>query len=260
MIDLHSHVLPGLDDGPDEIEESIELVRFAAAQGTTLLAATPHLRADYPDVLIEDVARACADLNERVPAHTGLEVIPAAEVDVFWAHRATDEQLRLASFGQRGTDLLVETPYGPVPDNFEDLLFRVTVRGFRVLLAHPERNPSFQREPGRLSEMVGRGVLLQITVPSLVARDRASRSRKLAMQLVREGLAHNMASDSHSASESFRPPYLRRGVQALAELAPAYAEWMVTDAPAAILAGEGLPPAPRVAEPRRGIRLPGWRR
>jgi protein-tyrosine phosphatase len=257
MIDLHSHVLSGLDDGPAEIEESVEFARAAAAQGTTVLAATPHLRADYPDVAIEEVAARCDELNDRVPADLDLRVTPAAEVDVFWAQQASDEQLRLASFGQSGTDLLVETPYGIVSDAFEDMLFRIALRGYRILLAHPERNPSFQREPDRLRNMVARGVLMQITLPSVVTRDKGSRSRKLAFQLVREGLAHNLASDSHSSAR-FRPPDLRRGVQEFAELAPAYAEWMVTDAPAAILAGQRLPPAPSISEPRRGLRLPGW--
>jgi protein-tyrosine phosphatase len=258
MIDLHSHVLPGLDDGPDLIEGSIEFVRAAAAQGTTVLAATPHLRDDYPDIRVETLADDCARLNEQIPAGVNMHVVPAAEVDVFWAQRASDEQLRLASFEQRGTDLLVETPYGPVPAGFEDLLFQISMRGYRILLAHPERNQSFQREPERLRRMVQRGILLQITVPSLLRRDKASRSRKLAIELVREGLAHNLASDSHSGG-SFRPPALREGVRALSDIAPAYAEWMVTEAPAAILEGSRLPSAPYdLTPPKRGLRLPGW--
>lgn len=259
MIDLHSHVLPGLDDGPDTMDESLDFVRASAAQGTTVLAATPHLREDYPDIEIETVPEACAELNERIPPDIDLEVIPAAEVDLIWAQRASTEQLRFASFAQRGTDLLIETPYGQLYDNFEDLLFQVAVRGYRILLAHPERNPSFQRDPNRLRAIAQRGVLLQITLPS-VLRDKSSNSRKLAFTLVREGLAHNLASDSHSSSGHFRPPDLRRGVQVIAEFAPAYAEWLVTDAPAAILEGAPLPPPPDAgSKPRRGFRLPGRR-
>jgi len=257
MIDLHSHVLPGLDDGPDLMEESLAFVRAAAKQGTTVLAATPHLRDDYPDIEVESLAGRCALLNEQIPASLDLEVVSGAEIDVFWAQRASDDQLRLASFEQRGTDLLIETPYGPVPVGFEDLLFQISMRGYRILLAHPERNQSFQREPERLRRMVQRGILLQITVPSLLRKDRASRSRKLAIELVREGLAHNLASDSHSGG-SFRPPALRVGVEALGDIAPEYAEWLVTDAPAAILDGTPLPPAPRDAAPKRGLKLPGW--
>jgi protein-tyrosine phosphatase len=257
MIDLHSHVLPGLDDGPDLMEGSIEFVLAAANQGTTLMAATPHLRDDYPDIEVESLAGECARLNEQIPRGIDLEVVPAAEVDIFWAQRATDEQLHLASFEQRGTDLLIETPYGPVPHGFEDLLFHVAMRGYRILLAHPERNQTFHREPERLRRMVQRGILLQITVPSLLRKDRASRSRRLAIELVREGLAHNLASDSHSGG-SFRPPALAEGVRSLDDVAPAYAEWLVTEAPAAILDGSPLPPAPRESAPKRGLKLPGW--
>jgi protein-tyrosine phosphatase len=259
VIDLHSHVLPGIDDGPADIEESLEFMKAAAAQGTTVLAATPHLRADFPLVEIERVADGCAELNERAPRGADLRVAPGAEVDLAWAQNASDTELRLASLDQRGTDLLVETPYGLLPENFEELLFRITVRGYRILLAHPERNPTFQRQPARLKEIVARGVLVQITLPSVSAGDRGSRARKLAFALVREGLAHNLASDSHSSGR-WRPPALGAGVRAFADYAPSYAEWMVTDAPAAILEGEPLPRPPRGEAPRRGIRLPGRRR
>jgi protein-tyrosine phosphatase len=152
---------------------------------------------------------------------------------------------------------LVETPYGLISDNFEGLLFRISVRGYRILLAHPERNPTFQREPRRLGELVRRGVLVQITLPSVLRKDRRSRSRKLAIDLVRERLAHNLASDTHSPGP-WRSPDLRSGVEALSDIAPAHAMWMVTDAPAAILEGAPLPAPPREpTPPRRRLRLPG---
>jgi protein-tyrosine phosphatase len=254
VIDLHSHVLPGIDDGAHDIEESLAIVRAAAYEGTTALAATPHLRPDYPSVHVDDLAGAVAQINERVPADVGLRVIPAAEVDLLWAQAATDDELRLASFDQRGTDLLVETPYGPLPDHFEELLFRIAERGFRILLAHPERSVAFQRDPARLAKLVERGILIQITLPSLVSASGKSRSRALALDLIREGLAHNIASDAHTPGP-VRPPRLAAGVAAASRVAPARAEWMVTDAPAAILAGEPLP-APPVEQPRIEQRPP----
>jgi protein-tyrosine phosphatase len=255
MIDLHTHVLPGIDDGPDEIDESLDLLRAAAEQGTTLMAATPHLRSDHPLVRPDELAAACEDVNARVPEGLEISVLPAGEVDLSWAQRASDEELRLASFGQRGSDLLVETPYGELTDTFEALLFNVSVRGYRVLLAHPERNPTFQRDPRRLREIAERGVLLQITLPSLLRPDKRSRSRRLAVALVEEGLAHNLASDCHSPGP-WRAPALGLGLDALADH-PAYAEWMVTDAPAAILAGEPLAPPETGGRPKRRLRLPG---
>ncbi|HEY2601458.1 MAG TPA: CpsB/CapC family capsule biosynthesis tyrosine phosphatase [Thermoleophilaceae bacterium] len=255
MIDLHSHVLPGIDDGPSTIEESLEFMRVAAGQGTTVLAATPHLRSDFPDVQVEHVAESCAELNRLADGGAVPTVTPGGEVDLVWAQKASDEQLRLASFGQRGSDLLVETPYGILPENFEELIYHLSLRGYRILLAHPERNPTFHSDPKRLKDLARRGVLLQITLPSVASRKRGSHSRALALELVREGLAHNLASDSHSPG-SFRPPSLRLGVQAVSEVSPAYAEWMVTDAAAAILEGEPLPAAPQVNGSRRGLRLP----
>lgn len=258
MIDLHSHVLPGLDDGPADIDESIEFARAAEAQGTLVLAATPHLRSDYPDVEVEQVPDTAALLNARLDRDSKIRIVPAAEADLLWALNATDEQLRYASFGQRGSDILVETPYGDLPDGFEDLLFQISVRGYRILLAHPERNPGFQRNPERLKELAKRGVLLQITLPSVSSRKKGSRSRQLALDLVREGYAHNLASDAHSSSPTFRPPSLGEGVKAVAAVSSAYAEWMVTEAPAAILEGQPLGKPPGVGSRRTGKRRLSW--
>ena len=249
MIDLHSHVLPGIDDGPADLDESLAFARDAAADGTRTLAATPHLRHDHPNVRPEELAGRCERLNERLPEELELTVVPAAEVDLLWAQRASPEALRLASYRQRGTDLLLETPYGPLSGSFESLLFRVAVQGFRILLAHPERSPSFQADPSRLTELVRRGVLVQVTAQSLASRNRRSRSRRLALALIEEGMGHVIASDAHRGGAE-RPP-LSAGVRAAAEVAPARAEWMVTDAPAAILAGEPLPDAPAEASGAR---------
>ena len=252
MIDLHSHVLAGIDDGPGDMEGSIELARAAERDGVRTLAATPHLRADHPAVRLRELADRCAVLNARLEqASIGLTVVPGGEVDVIWAQGASDDDLRLASYGQRGSDLLLETPYGPLPDLFEQMLFGFSLRGFRVLLAHPERNPTLQRDPERLAAMVHRGVLVQVTALSLARSDRGSRSRRPALALVEQGLAHVIASDAHAAD--WRAPDLSAGVAAAARVAPARAGWMATEAPAAVLAGEPLPDPPAQA-PRRGAR------
>jgi len=260
MIDLHTHVLPGIDDGPADTEGSLELLAAAAADGTRTLAATPHLRDDHPGVVV-------AELEERTRAlaaamrHAGvdIELVGGGEVDLRWAQDASDEELVAASYGRRGHDLLVETPYGRLPSHFEDHLFRLSLRGFRILLAHPERSPSFQRDHRRLATLVEHGTLLQVTALSLSSTDRRSRSRRLAHDLVREGLAHVIASDSHGGH--IPRTGLQDGVAAAARIAPRRAAWMVLDAPAAILAGEPLPPAPAdgVDRPRRRrrLRLPG---
>ena len=243
MIDLHTHILPGIDDGPADIAGSIELARAAAADGIVALAATPHVRSDHPQVRPAELAGRVDELAAAVAdAGLALELVAGGEVDLLWAQQADEHDLRAVSLEQRGRDLLVETPYGELPERFEEQLFTLTVRGYRVLLAHPERSPTFQRDRRRLEALVERGTLLQVTALSLASTERRSRSRRLALELVRHGLAHVIASDAHGAH--LPRLGLRSGVEAAARVAPRRAEWMVTDAPAAILAGEALPRLP----------------
>ena len=254
MIDLHAHLLPGLDDGPATLEESLETARAIADDGTRTLAATPHFRDDHRRVRPAELASRTDDLQNALDAaDISLDVVSGAEIDILRAREASPEELRLASYGGRGTHVLIETPYGPLPDAFEDLLFELTLAGLQILLAHPERNPTFQHDPERLARVVQRGVLVQVTAMALAVRSRRSRSRRLALFLVEEGLAHVIASDAHSLAMG-RPVGLSAGVAAAAEVAPARAEWMVTDAPAAILAGEPLPAAPVERGTRRSLR------
>jgi len=146
--------------------------------------------------------------------------------------------------------VLAEVPYGELQPQFEDLVFRLRVLGLRVLLAHPERSPTFQRDPARLRGLLEQGCLVQVTASALASERRGSRSRKLAHRLVHEGAAHVIASDTHRAGGSRAS--LADAVAALRDVAPLRAEWMVTEAPAAILAGDPLPAAPADA-PRRSL-------
>ena len=114
--DVHVHLLPGLDDGPRDEPEAVALAGELAADGVRRVATTPHLRADYPDVRPAELARRVAALQERIQREEiDLDLVTAGEVAIEWAVSASDEDLRLVSYGQRGTDLLVETPYGPIP-------------------------------------------------------------------------------------------------------------------------------------------------
>jgi protein-tyrosine phosphatase len=249
MIDLHTHVLPGVDDGAPDLEAAVRLATEAAASGVTTLAATPHLRADHPAVVPRELAGRVEELRAAL-GDLPLEIVAGAEVDLHRALEADGEELRLASYGQQGRDLLVETPYGTLPPAFEDLLFRIAAQGYRVLLAHPERNRDFQREPRRLAALAKRGTLLQVTAASLASGGRGSSTRRLAHALVAEGVAHVIASDDHGGG--WRAA-LADGVAAAERTAPARARWMVTEAPAAILAGAPLPAAPSERARRRPL-------
>jgi protein-tyrosine phosphatase len=253
LVDIHSHLLPGIDDGPDDLEGSLDMARIAVASGVTTMAATPHLRSDFPGVHVEEIGARCDELRkaldeERIP----LRVVSGAEVSLVWALEASDEQLKLASYGQRGTDLLIETPMDV--SMLENLLFAIRSKGFRVTLGHPERSREFQRAPERLERLAEQGVLLQLNGRALISR--RSPPGRLADRLCRDGQAHVIASDGHRGS-NWRPVTdLPKGVQALCALVgEERARWMSSGVPRVILSGTEIPagPAVRHATPRRWL-------
>jgi protein-tyrosine phosphatase len=252
LIDLHCHVLPGIDDGPSDAEDSLEFARGLVADGVSVAAATPHLRDDHPGVVPGELAERCAELNARLAdQEIPLEVVPAGEWDLVRGLEASDEDLRLASYGQRGSDLLLETPYGPLPPTFESLVFELQMKGYRVLLAHPERNPTLREDLHRLADLIRRGALVQVTAQSLVMPPSKSRSARAARAIVQDGLCHVIASDGHGSS-FVRDP-LSAGVEAARELIGERADWMAAEAPAAILEGRPLPEGPPVRQRKRGL-------
>jgi protein-tyrosine phosphatase len=252
MLDVHTHILPGIDDGPEKIAGSISLAKAMVRDGCEVAVATPHLRFDHPGVRVEELAKRTKRLRSELGSHgVALRLVPGAEMDLNWALEASDEALRLGSYAQMGRYVLLETPYPPLTANFEDLVFRgLSARGYTVVLAHPERNRTFQREPARLAALVRRGVLLQVTAMALLERSRRSRSAAMARALVAEGMAHILASDAHTHT-SRRGPYLSAAVAKAAEVSRERAEWMVTEAPAAVIAGESVPAGPSVRPARR---------
>jgi protein-tyrosine phosphatase len=250
VIDLHTHVLPGIDDGPDDLAGSVAVAEIAAHGGVRTLVATPHLRADHPGVrpgeLAERARELSAHLRER---RLPVEVLPGAEVDLDAAAALPDAELKLATLGGNGSDLLLETPYGDLPRDFEERVLAVVSRGFRVTLAHPERSDELKAAPERVGALVDRGVLVQLTARSLGSRPSAT-----AKLLFERGWAHVLASDAHALDR--RPPDLGSSVRQAGDAFPharAELDWMVTAAPEAIVAGRPLPARP--ARQRRGRRL-----
>jgi protein-tyrosine phosphatase len=255
-VDLHSHVLPGIDDGPSDADGALAMLRAAATAGIETIAVTPHLRSDFPDVRVTELPRRAQELREAGEmAGIPIRVVSGAEVSLVWALEAGDDQLALATYDQGGTDLLVETPAFDVA-GLESLLYRLRAKGLRVTLAHPERSVQFQRDPASLVDLVKQGVLLQVNADALLVGPRRSDTHRLGRYLCVEGLAHALASDGHRAN-AWRP--VTRLADAADEAAtligPDRARWMTQSAPAAIIAGAELPEAPALRTGRRMHKL-----
>jgi protein-tyrosine phosphatase len=249
LVDVHCHVLPGIDDGAPDIAAAIELSRAAEAAGVAVIAATPHCRADHPTVRPDELAERCAALNERLREDgIGVEVVAGGEVDLAWSRDVSDEELALVSYGQRGTDLLVETPYGRLDGSFERDLAGLRRRGYRLLLAHPERSEDLRADRARLERLVDDGLLVQLTARKLLPGD--DEQHRFAVGLAVDGLAHVLASDAHGAT-GHATPDLSSGMRAAQAIIGPRARWMAAEAPAAILAGAALAPAPAVETRRR---------
>jgi protein-tyrosine phosphatase len=252
-VDIHAHLLPGIDDGPIDLAESMAMAIAAVRCGITTVVATPHLRADFPAVSAQELARRRQEVQDAIDRRgIELRVLCGAEVSLAWAIGATDADLRLASYRQNGTDLLIETPADV--STLERFVFELQLRRYRITLAHPERCRQFQRDPKPLEALTERGVLLEINAGALLLPSRSA-TRKLAEHLCRDGFAHAVASDAHSAGNRRPVTAFEAGLEAASALVgPERAQWLVSTAPRAIVDGKPLPPAPDVRRRRRSPR------
>ena len=238
MIDLHSHVLSGIDDGPDSIEGSLALARAAAAAGTSTLVATPHVSWRYPNDS-DTIARLVAELNARLgQEHIALDVLAGGEIAMtrLPGHRACTS-CRGSGYGG-GRWLLVEPPFVPAITGLERSCWNC--RSAATVCCSPIQSavPRFIAIRAMLEGLVRGGVITSLTAGSLVGRFGES-VRRFALQLVRDGMAHNVASDAHDHTR--RPPGMAAELEH-AGLTP-LADWLTRGVPAAILEDLEIPRA-----------------
>jgi protein-tyrosine phosphatase len=239
VIDLHSHILPGLDDGAVDLADALEIARAAAADGITAIAATPHVREDYPttaDAMEGGVRHLRAALErEGIP----IELLPGGEVSVEQLDRLSHDELRRFGLGGNSNFLLIETPYWDFPPPFDEVVVRVRSFGMNPVIAHPERNPAIQADLANVVTLVDQGALIQVTAASLDGR-LGSRTRASARKLVDAGLVHLVGSDAHTAG--IREAGLSGACKVIGN--EPLARWLTESVPAAIVRDEPLPPRP----------------
>lgn len=244
MIDLHAHVLPGVDDGARDLPEALDMLRIAVAAGTKVLCATPHQHGPTYDVPRADAETTFHALAAAaLAAGIDLELRLAAET---W-YRADLPELaragRLATYATGGHRFaLIEFPPTHAPPEAADVFFRLRLEGVTPVIAHPERNAGLRSRPAEALSLRAAGALLQVTAGALTGEFRAE-VRDCAKWLAKKGAIDLLASDAHRRDR--RMPGLAEGAEVLARWAGRAAVGRATeDVPAAILEGREAPGGP----------------
>lgn len=233
MIDLHCHILPGLDDGALDLDDSLALARQAQADGIEAVCATPHIRHDH-HVPVEGIAGRVDSLQRALDAQgIDVRILPGGELAQTEADRLDEAQLRAVTLGGAGGWVLLEPSPGPLDDDLQELVQRLARRGVRTVLAHPERHAGVDFSE-RVRRLARDGCLIQWTAEFIAQAEPEGH----VMELAREGLVHLLSSDAHS-SHAGRPLQLTTGFARLASVCTtAQLAWSVDVAPRAIVRGD----------------------
>ena len=242
MIDIHSHILPEVDDGPKSWEVAVEMCRIAAADGITDVVATPHSndRYDYDrPYLATCVRRLQAMVGETPGLSLGCDF--HLSYDNLQQVLAQPNQFTLAG----ASYLLIELSDYSIPARVGDYFLKLGDRGITAVITHPERNAILRQAPQRVIEFVDLGCAVQITANALTGFW-GERVARVARWLLEHEAVHAIASDAHDAKH--RPPILSEARDAAAQICGSdIAQALVQHNPRAMLAGQPLPYSPKPA-------------
>ncbi|MGD0579627.1 MAG: CpsB/CapC family capsule biosynthesis tyrosine phosphatase [Bryobacteraceae bacterium] len=233
MIDIHSHILPGLDDGAATMEDTVELLRMARETGTTAIVASPHADTQYK-FDPEKVDALISEARER--AGLGLRIVRGCDF-----HLMLDNIQDALAHPTRytinaGPYLLMELSDMMIFPNTGRMWQELEDAGMRIILTHPERNPLLQDQMDRIEQWVEQGRYMQLTAQSLLGQF-GPKAHRFAVSMIEKGLAHFVASDGHDLRG--RPPRLDRAFQwVAARYGRELAELLFVEHPRAVIAGE----------------------
>lgn len=243
MVDLHCHILSGLDDGAKSSEESLAMAEMALADGITHVVATPHANNEYRFDFAA-VTSAAARLQERV----GDKLRIATGCDF---HLSPENIAKLkngaAPFCINQKDyLLVEFNDFAIPAAIDHTMYEIQLAGIRPIITHPERNPILRSQPQRLEQWIRNGCYGQVTGGSLTGAF-GSNAQQTSLGWIARGLVHFVASDAHNTTT--RPHQLRAAYEFVQrEFGRAKAQALFVENPLAALEGRGLPHVPEIAD------------
>lgn len=197
MMDIHCHILPGIDDGAQTIYDSLDMAKQAVSQGIKQIIATPHHMNGKYENRKTGIIQKVNELNKRLKEEQiDLEILPGQENRIYGEILQDYEKGEIQTLA--GTSyLFIEFPSGHVPRYAETLLYEIQVKGLMPIIVHPERNAELIQHPDRLYEMVNNGVATQITAASLTGAF-GKKIKKFTEQLIEANLAHFLASDAHN--------------------------------------------------------------
>ena len=210
LVDIHNHILPGLDDGPESIEQAILLAENAVANGITHVIATPHhLNGIYrnPSSQVKEaVAGLYRELSQR---NIQLKILPGQEIHLS-ANVLEELEKDLLTIANSNKYLLIELPNGYIPGNTLEVIYEIQLKGYIPIIVHPERNKALRKNKELLYEYVCKGALVQITASSLLGLNGRS-LRKYTRELIKHNLVHFISSDAHHYLK--RPFLLKKALE-----------------------------------------------
>jgi protein-tyrosine phosphatase len=243
MIDIHSHILPDLDDGARDMVESVEMARIAAEDGITHMVATPHM---FNGLSHNPEPGEVSVRVEALQTEVGdsLRILPGNEVHI--AHDLAEKATAgLLTPLNKKSYMLIEFPSMNAPVGCEELFYRLQLQGITPILVHPERNAQIQGRPSLVAKFIEKGVRIQVTAMS-VTGEFGTAALKTAETLLRHNCVHFLATDTHRANR--RPPILSAGRDAAAEIVgEEAARKLVQDNPGAVVEGKSFDPGPPIS-------------
>jgi protein-tyrosine phosphatase len=251
MIDLHSHILPGLDDGAADLKEALTMAGIAVADGIKTMVATPHVETGLYDNSRETILAAVDELRGHLQENNiPLELLPGAEYHLEPDLPGRLQRGELLTINDGGRYLLVELPAALVPEYTARVFYELQLQGVTPIIAHPERNLALTNHPSIFYELVARGAVAQLTAASFTGGSR--RAAAAARAFLAKGCVHLVATDAHNSNK--RPPHLAEAGQQVAKLAgEARSVELVSGNPLRVLQG-GVLETGKIEYPRQSRR------
>ncbi|MCR1900067.1 protein tyrosine phosphatase [Irregularibacter muris] len=240
MWDFHSHILPNIDDGAKDSNETIKMAKIAVQEGIHTMVATPHYIPFDHEVHKDEILESIKKINEALKRENiPIKILPGMEVFADWEILKRIDQGQILTINDTRY-ILIELPMHNIPDDIDDLFFEIEVRGLLPILAHPERNRKIQNNQNIVAKWIEKGVLTQINTGSLMGI-LGQASQETAGILLKHNMVHLLGTDAHTSGR--RSPEIKEAINTIKEiLTLEQCKLILEEYPKQILANEIVTP------------------